>query len=567
MKRVDAAASEVVVSMGQEFPQVIAWLAPLLSEPDFAFVAGSRVAGLGNAGSDYDLIPVFAGAVPDSLQRRAGARLPRLVMSPANQLLNVEDALTLDDAEAIRLEIEALDTGDASRLLDPRLPLRLDTYLRFCIGLPAINSDAFQREASGFDLAVYKRAAAAWLAVSCQKALTEARFWSRNGQNDAVRIGLEQALSYAVGFHLLACGEVYRPWERWRYEELQRCKGVSAEFSEKAWNLKAVGARELPEYQEAVEAFCLGTIDEAARFQGHLIISVQAMRDVRVFPLDDDFYLVKNGSYVFRLTHPEPAEVWASLETGYEVAALPLVGSFVDQAGDGVPPFEIDINLPLEMERSGLVEIRLDYSEEASSTQAVTVPIGGARLERVEMSPGQLVLSRLYGHLIRGGFFSRPWATVMAAMRVEQWGIAVVRARDAVRGAVDAALALNGAAIAVDLRHRRGALLEAMGPDGPELAAGYCEIELQNPITPEEVAAYIQRCGAFTGRMLAGFPINAREAELSLDERHTLLLASIENAARLAAELGIKAPLSLDAASSTIAFRETVAVGSRERGI
>jgi hypothetical protein len=556
----------VVDTIEREFPQVIEWLTPLLSARDFAFVAGSRVAGLGNAGSDFDVIPVFEDAVPDVLRRREGARLPRLIISASNQLLNVEDALTLDDVEAIREEIEALDIKDAGRLLAPPLPLRLDTYLRFCIGVPALNPAAFRVVAARFDTAVYRRVAAAWLTVSCQRALTESRFWTQRKQEDAARLALEQALSYAVGFHLLSCGEIYRPWARWRYEELQRSEGEASDFAKAAWDLKAMGRRELPEYATAVTAFCLAALADAEKFNGHLLCNVQAAKDVTAVHLDDDLYLVKNESYVYRLAHPAAAEFWARVEAGYDASPLPLAGSG-DAERDVKTSDGVELGLIADLERAGLVDLRLAYRETATAS-ATPEPVSSSQgmLERLEMSPGQLVLSRLYGHLIRGGFFSRPWASVMAAVRVEQWGIAVVRARDALRGAVDAALAVSGVAYAVDLGHRRRELLQRMAPDGPELAARYVELELENPSTADEVAAYVARCGEFARRLLAGFPINERENDLSLDERHTLLLESIENAATLAASMGVKTPVSVDAVSSTIAFREAVATaGSVQR--
>jgi hypothetical protein len=553
----EALLNDVVDSMRQEFPQVVDWLEALLSEEDFAFVAGSRVVGLGNAGSDFDVIPVFKRSVPTLLARQEGPRLPRLLMSARNQLLNVEDGMSLADLAEIRRQVEGLDPEDAQQLLDAHLPMRLDTYFRFCIGVPAVHAEAFHDVASRFDQAVYKRVAAAWLVVSCQRSLTEARFWALHSQPDAERLALEQAVSYAIGSHLLARGELYRPWARWRYEELGRAVGDSSTFFQRAWGLKAVGTRTLLEYHRQVEAFCLGVIEAQSRFEGYLTCSVKASGDVEPVWLDDAFFLIKNSSYCYEMKHPDVAAVWERIEGGFDLASIALAGS--TQARQAESSVDEQLSFCLELERAGLVRIELSYRSRPSTVETDVIGSARPKLTRVEKTPGQLVLSRFYGHLIRGGFYSRPWASVMAAVRVEQWGIAMVRARDALRGAVDAALAMGGIAYSVDLRHARRELLETWGEEGPALARRYLDLELDNPISPGEVLVYVDRCREFIARILEGFPINSREVELSLDERHSLLLKSIEHAAEVAARLGVSTPLTDHAVGRISAFREAVA--------
>ena len=549
---------DVVDSVRQAFPQVIDWLEAQLSEQDFAFIAGSRIVGLGNAGSDFDVIPVFKHSVPPLLARQEGPRLPRLLMSAQSQLLNMEDGLSVDEVMEIRRQIEALDIEDARQLLDASLPLRLDTYFRFCIGVPVVHAAAFEDVASQFDLNVYKRVVRARLVVSCQKSLTEARFWALHSQLDAERLALEQAVSFAIGLHLLARGELYRPWARWRYEELQRSGDTASRFVDRAWGLKAVGTRGAQEYRSEVEEFCIEVLDGEPTFNGYVTCSVRAARDVVPFRLDELFLLVKNSSYCYELKHADAAAVWDWLERGFDLGSLPLAG-FGQPSTEESPIDEALTAFCLELERWGLARVELSYRPERSMDVAGVSGLELPRVTRVEQSPGQLVLGRFYGHLIRGGFYSRPWASVMAAVRVEQWGIAVVRARDALRGAVDAALAMSGVASSVDLGHNRRALLESSDDEGSVLADRYLELELDNPITPEEVLAYVEHCREFTARILRGFPINSRETELSLDERHGLLLESIEHAAELAASLGVKTPLTASAVGAVGAFREAVA--------
>jgi uncharacterized protein involved in tellurium resistance len=261
---------------------------------DVAFVSGSIVEGFGNENSDLDLFLVRSwGEVTAD---------PRLVLATVGLGETYIDYEVYNEANmaALAALINGTDVNDFRAVWS--LPIsRLDLYYRVAIAEPAYNPEGLERLKQAFSKDGAAARLAAWAGLRSAHAMRQARVLLGLGDGRHAYVAAQNACGYAVDSVMAREGEAY-PNLKWRFEKVRRRFGVDSDLYQRAWSLKALGDRSIPEYIEAVAAFCRDVGMETYESWGPDDLRLGQARDARAFRVAGRHYIVQNRTFIYELS-------------------------------------------------------------------------------------------------------------------------------------------------------------------------------------------------------------------------------------------------------------------------
>jgi hypothetical protein len=272
---------------------------------DVVFVSGSIVEGFGNENSDLDLFLV-----------RAGGELtadPRLVLATVGLGETYIDYEVYNEANmaAVAAMVNDANVDDFRAVWS--LPMsRLDLYYRTVIAECAYNPKGLERLQRSFTKQAVAERLSAWAGLRSAYALRQARDLLGLGDGRHAYVAAQNACGYALDSCMAAEGEAY-PNLKWRFEKVRRRFGVESDLYERAWALKGLGDRRIPDYIEAVAAFCRDVGMERYEAWGPDDLRLGQARDARAFKVAGRHYIVQNRAYIYEL-NTAGRVVWDALD-------------------------------------------------------------------------------------------------------------------------------------------------------------------------------------------------------------------------------------------------------------
>lgn len=259
---------------------------------DTVFVSGSRLEGLGNQRSDFDIYVI----------QKDGYRGLPFVTLVLDKSYVVYESFSQSHVARVAQTVNTLPTSDFPSVW--RLSWNdLEFYYRVLIGRALTNEAEFTQLQAPFRRDVIERCVHVWAGLRCAVHLQQAERQLGHGRRIAAYVSAQHAAAAAVDSFLATRGESY-PGFKWRFEKLQRCGGTCAEVRQRLWDLKAFGTRRPDEYVAEVRAFCedLGMLAFKDWSVEHLPCTPAAT--ARVVTLDSHIFIADNKTTLFRLTGP-----------------------------------------------------------------------------------------------------------------------------------------------------------------------------------------------------------------------------------------------------------------------
>lgn len=257
---------------------------------DTVFVSGSRLEGLGNQRSDYDLYVI---------QKEGYGGLP-FVTVVVNKSYAVYESFSQSHVARVADTLNTLSTTDFPSVW--RISWNdLEFYYRVVIGRALTNEAEFKRLQAGFERAVIERCVHVWTGLRSVVHQQQAERQLEQGRPIAAYVSAQQAAAAAVDSFLAARGEAY-PGFKWRFEKLRRAGPSCAGVEQRWWSLKALGTRRPDDYVAEVVAFCreLGM----PAFAGWSVDQVpcRPMATARLVAVENDVFIAENKTTLFRLS-------------------------------------------------------------------------------------------------------------------------------------------------------------------------------------------------------------------------------------------------------------------------
>jgi hypothetical protein len=276
---------------------------------DIVFVSGSRMEGLGNEKSDYDVYVVQKDG-------RGGPPFVTIVIDGAYVVYE-----TFNHAHFVRVAdtLNAVAPSDFAAVWSVSW-FDLEGYYRVLIGSALSNADAFVELRRRFSRPVIDACVEAWCGLRAVVRLDEARRKAAIDKTRGAYLSAQLAAWSALDSFLASQGQSY-PSFKWRFEKLKRCCRETDPLFKRAWDLKALGSRTVDAYLTDVAAW----LDELGlgRFAGWSLgrVAPRKTDTVSLIRLDGAAYLVANKNAIFELT-PGGERVWNWIDGQTDRATL-----------------------------------------------------------------------------------------------------------------------------------------------------------------------------------------------------------------------------------------------------
>lgn len=257
---------------------------------DIVFVSGSRLEGLGNERSDYDLYVIQ----PD------GDETPPFVTMVLDGAYLVCETFSYSHAARVAATINATRPGDFSAVWSLSW-FEVEFYYRVLIGHPLANPQAYADLKGKFQKPVIDRCVHAWCGLRAAVHLEEADRKRAINKMKGAYTSAQQAAAAATDSFLAARGESYTSF-KWRFEKLRRCVGESDEMFRRAWHLKSLGARDIGDYIDEVKAFCTELGMEAFRSWSLANVIYRPANTARLMVVGGVPYIIDNRNTLYQLT-------------------------------------------------------------------------------------------------------------------------------------------------------------------------------------------------------------------------------------------------------------------------
>jgi hypothetical protein len=276
---------------------------------DIVFVSGSRLEGLGNEKSDYDVYVV----------QKDGRGGPPFVTIVLDGAYVVYETFNLGHFVRVADTLNAIRPDDFAAVWNVSW-FDLECYYRVLIGSALSNASAFADLQCRFARPVIDACVETWCALRAVARFDEARRKAALGKTRGAYLSAQLAAWAALDSYLASQGQSY-PSFKWRYEKLKRLCRETDPFFTRAWDLKALGSRTVESYLDDVAAW----LDELnfQRFAGWSIgrVTPRKIDTVSLVRLDGAAYLVANKNALFELT-PAGEQVWNWIDGRTDRATL-----------------------------------------------------------------------------------------------------------------------------------------------------------------------------------------------------------------------------------------------------
>ena len=258
------------------------------SPDDIVYISGSLIEGFGNRSSDIDVFLVTAGE--PAYRGPFGSVL-------GDYYLDLE-IYQLDYMSALSWRLDGLEVSDFPAVwLTPLADL--DLYYRTLIGEAHQNAEGFEALRNTFRHDVIQRLLATWCGLRYTASMQHAREELAAGRFINAALAGQAATAAGLDSYLASRGEAF-PSLKWRFEKLARLHGAASALYERAWSLKAAGARDPEPYLAGVEALGVDLGMEAYDAWSLDAVPLRTNGEVHDYDVAGDAHIVHNGRYVYR---------------------------------------------------------------------------------------------------------------------------------------------------------------------------------------------------------------------------------------------------------------------------
>jgi hypothetical protein len=293
--------------MRRELPQMEALDAVVqtvvTSADDVVYISGSLIEGFGNAASDVDVFLITPR--------------PRDYRGPFGTVLGdyyVDlEIYTAEQMHDLSARVGAVDPADFAGVWKLRQP-DLDLYYRTLIGEACHNDGGFETLRGRFDRDTIARLIAVWCGLRYAASMQHAEEELAAGRLVNAVVACEAAAASALDSYLARNGEAFSSL-KWRFQKLARLHAAPSGLYERAWELKAPGARDAGTYLSLVASFAaelgMGVYESWSLDR----VPLQKIGTSRGYAIAGEAYVVQDRRFLYSID-AETAAAFELLDAG-----------------------------------------------------------------------------------------------------------------------------------------------------------------------------------------------------------------------------------------------------------
>jgi hypothetical protein len=269
---------------------------------DIVFVSGSRMEGLGNSTSDFDLYVVQS-------EKYTGDPFVTVVLDAQYAVYEI---FSLAHATRVATTLNAIDRNDYRQIASLSL-FELEFYYRVLIGRALTSHHSFEQLRDSFRRSTIDECVATWCGLRSVVLLGEARQKLALCREAGAYVAAQQAAAAALDSFLAAHGQSY-PGFKWRFEKLLRIVPKTSPDFKRAWDIKSLGRRDVSQYLDAVAEFCRDMGMQAFESWSLNDVMCRQAKTAQAIVVNGQCFIVENKTTLFELDEAS-SKLWQWIAT------------------------------------------------------------------------------------------------------------------------------------------------------------------------------------------------------------------------------------------------------------